>query len=301
MSGGALARQPHFSSVAFVIALLSVTAPLVFAQTRERVAYVSVIDSKTQQPVKELTPEGVIVREDGTRREVLRVAPAQSPMTIAVVVDNSQAASPTIPDLRQALTAFFKTIDGLGPTGLFTVADRPTILQEYTSSTSDLVAAANRLFHAPNSGATLLDTIADVSKGLQRRETDRAAIVVVSGENIEYGNLHYTDVLQRLRESESMLYTIVLVNPNGSVATDEGRNRATVLDRGPRESGGMRIDVLTSMSFESQLKVFGEMLKHQFRVTYARPESLIRPERFQITAAKPGLEAYGAPARRQDK
>ena len=47
-----------------------------------------------------------------------------------------------------------------------------------------------------------------------------------------------------------MLHTIVLVNPNGSMSTDEARNRATVLDRGPRESGGMRIDVLTSMSFE---------------------------------------------------
>jgi hypothetical protein len=301
MSGGALAHQQRFLVLALLIALQGAAHPLVAAQARERVAYVSVIDSKTQQPVRDLTADSVIVREDGTRREVLRVSPAQSPMSIAVIVDNSQAAMPTIPDLRQALTAFFKTIEGLGPTAVFTVADRPTILQEYTSATGDLLNAAGRLFHAPSSGATLLDTIADVSKGLLRRESDRAAIVIVTGENVEYGNLHYADVLQRIRESGAMLYALVLVNPNGSVATDEGRNRATVLDRGPRESGGMRIDVLTSMSFESQLKVFGEMLKTQFRVTYSRPESLIRPERFQITAAKPGLEAYGAPARRQDK
>ena len=97
-----------------------------------------------------------------------------------------------------------------------------------------------------------------------------------------------------------MMYAVVLVNPRGSTATDEARNRATVLDRGPRESGGMRIDVLTSMAFEPQLKVFGEMLKTQVRAVYGRPESLIPPERVQITAAKPGLEAYGAPARRQD-
>ena len=85
----------------------------------------------------------------------------------------------------------------------------------------------------------------------------------------------------------------------GRSSTDEARNRATVLDRGPRESGGMRIDVLTSMSFEAQLKVFGEMLKSQYRVTYGRPESLIPPERIQVSSAKPGLEAYGAPARGQ--
>jgi hypothetical protein len=271
------------------------------SQARERVAYVSVIDAKTLRPVADLTPEAFIVREDGTRREVLRAAPASSPMPLAVIVDNSQAAAPTIPDLRKALVAFLNTVDGIGPIALFTVADRPTIAQEYTTSSNELLEAANRIFHSPNSGATLLDTIADVSKGLMRRESDRAAIVIVTGEHIEYGNLHYIDVLNRVRESGAMMYTIVLVNPKGSMSSDEARNRATVLDRGPRESGGMRIDVLTSMSFEAQLKVFGEMLKSQYRVIYSRPESLIQPERFQVSAAKPGLEAYGAPARGQEK
>ena len=98
-----------------------------------------------------------------------------------------------------------------------------------------------------------------------------------------------------------MMYVVVLVNPKGALNTDEARNRATVLDRGPRESGGLRIDVLTSMSYEPQLRVFGQMLKSQYRITYSRPESLIPPERFQVSSAKPGLEAYGAPARGQEK
>jgi hypothetical protein len=270
------------------------------AQSRERVAYVSVIDAKARTPVTEVTPEMVAVREDGTRREVLRVSPATSPMPVAIVVDNSQAMAPAIADLRKALAAFIDTIAGIGPVAIFTVADRPTVLQEYTTSEADLTAAAARLFHAPQSGATLLDTLSDVSRGLAKRDADRAAIVVVTGEHTEYGNLHYTSVLERLRDSGAMLYSVVVVNPSGSTATDEARNRATVLDRGPRESGGMRIDVLTSMAIEAQLRVFGEMLKAQQRVTYARPEALIQPERVQITAGRPGLEAYGAPARRQD-
>jgi VWFA-related protein len=270
-------------------------------QARERVAYVSVIDAKTQQPVHDLGPDAFVIREDGNRREVLRVSRATSPITIAIIVDNSQAAQPTIPDLRKALATFIKTVEGLDPTALFTVADRPTVLQEYTTSTSTLLDAANRLFHAPNSGATLLDAISEVSRGLARRESDRAAIVIVSGENIEYSNLHYVDVLDRVRESGAMMYVTVLVNPRGSTATDEARNRATVLDRGPRESGGMRTDVMTSMAFDAQLRVFGEMLKSQYRVIYSRPESLIGPERFQVSAARPGLEAYGAPARGQEK
>jgi hypothetical protein len=269
------------------------------AQPRERVAYVSVVEAKTLAPVRDVGPDAIAILEDGARREVVTVTAATSPMPVAVIVDNSQAAAATIPDLRKALTTFLNTIDGVGPVAIFTVADRPTILQEYTTSQQDLLDAAGRLFHGPSSGATLLDTISDVARGLAKRESDRAAIVVVTGENVEFSNLQYRDVLERLADSGAMMHAIVLVNPAGSTATDEARNRATVLDRGPRESGGLRIDVLTSMSFESRLKVFGEMLTSQYRVTYARPDSLIPPEKVQISAAKPGLEAYGAPARGQ--
>jgi hypothetical protein len=285
--------------VAFVVAVVSLVS--VAAQTRERVAYVSVIDSKTFAPVTDATPDVVAIREDGTRREILRMTRASTPMPVAIVVDNSQAMSPAIADLRRALNTFVKTIDGVGPIGIFTVADRPTVFQEYTTTPATLLDATSRLFHQPGSGATLLDTLSDVSRGLSKRESDRAAIVVVTGEYTEYGNLHYTNVLDRLHDSEAMMYAIVLVNPSGSTATDEARNRATVLDRGPRESGGMRTDVLTSMAIEAQLKVIGEMLKSQYRVTYARPESLIQPERVQVSAAKPGFEVYGAPARGQGK
>jgi VWFA-related protein len=292
----ARARLPGFAALAVLVTLgLSAAA----VQTRERVAYVSVIDSETFAPIRDATPDAIAIREDGTRREIIRIAPATTPMPLAVVVDNSQAMAPAISDLRKALATFLKSVEGIGPIAIFTVGDRPTVLQQYTTAQNELVDAAGRLFHAPNSGATLLDALVDVSKGIAKRESDRAAIVVVTGENTEYSNLHYQNVLDALRDSETMMYAIVLVNPNGSVASDEARNRATVLDRGPRESGGMRIDVLTSMSFEPQLKVFGDMLKSQYRVVYGRPEALIKPERVQVSGAKPGVEAYGAPARGQ--
>ena len=284
-----------------VLAIAVISLVSVAAQTRERVAYVSVIDANTLAPVTEASPEMIAIREDGTRREIIRMARATSPMPIAVVVDNSEAMAPTIADLRRALTTFVKAVDGVGPVGIFTVADRPTVLQQYTTEQAELGQSATRLFHAPDSGATLLDTLADVARGLGKREADRAAMVVITGEHTEFSNLHYSNVLDRLRESGAMMYAVVLVNPNGSTATDEARNRATVLDRGPRESGGMRIDVLTSMAIEPQLKVFGEMLASQYRVTYGRPDTLIKPERVQVSAAKPGLEAYGAPARGQDE
>jgi hypothetical protein len=293
-----LARQAGFTALAFFVSALTLVGSA--AQGRERVAYVSVVHSETLAPVADATADSIVIREDGTEREILRMTRATTPMPIAVIVDNSQAMAPAIADLRKGLATFVKTVEGVGPVGIFTVADRPTMLHEYSSEAAPLLEAVNRLFHNPGSGAMLLDAISDVARGLSKREADRAAIVVVTGEFVEFSNLYYSSVLDRLSDSGAMMYAIVLVNPKGSMATDPARNRSTVLDRGPRESGGTRVDVLASMAFDTQLKAIGEILKNQYRVTYARPESLIPPERIQISAAKPGLEAYGAPARGQD-
>ncbi len=268
-------------------------------QGREWVMYVSVVDPATQQPVRHLGIDAFVVREDGTSREVLRVTPADTPMPVAVVIDNSQAMAPAISDLRRGLTAFLNSIDGIGPVTLVTIADRPTIALGYTTSKQELLETASRVFHGPNSGATLLDAISDVAKGLGRRESDRAAIVAITGEHTDFSHLQYRDVLDHLHASEASLHVVVLVNPAGSYSSDEARNRATVLDRGPRESGGVRMDLLSSMSLESRLKDLAAILKSQYRVVYARPESLIPPEKIEVSSAKQGLEAHGRPARGQ--
>ncbi len=278
------------------IALVALAAVLQ-AQGRERTVYVSVFETTTRAPVTDLRPEDLVVREDNVRREVLRVSKATSPLPVAVLFDNSAPATDTISDLRRSLQAFIKAVDGIGPIALISVADRPTIIQDYTTNQKLLLDAAGRVFAQPQSGATLLDSIVEVSKGLAKREDDRAAIVVITTERVEYSQLYYEQVLDQLRAGGAALHAIVLQNPRGSLDSDEARNRASVLDRGPRESGGVRFDVLTSQAYDGRLTELATILKSQLRVVYGRPESLIPPEKIEVGTTKPGLEAHGAPAR----
>lgn len=271
----------------------------VLAQSAERVLYVSVWDEKTRAPITGLGTDAFAVREDGLAREVLRVTPATSPMSIAIVVDNSQAATPTIADLRRALSAFVKALDGMGPVALISVADRPTILRDYTTDQKQLQDAVGRVFAMPGSGATLLDAVVEVSKGLATRESDRAAMVIITGENREFSNRHYRDVLEELAKGGAQMHALVLNGPGSTSLNDEARNRASVLDLGPKASGGTREDILTSQSFEMKLQELAAILKSQHRVVYARPQTLIPPEKVEVTATKPGQVASGAPARGQ--
>lgn len=269
------------------------------AQTVERVLYVSVWDKATRAPITGLGPDAFNVREDGNRREVLRVTPATSPMSVAIIVDNSQATTPTIADLRKGLSAFVKSLDGIGPVAIVTVADRPTILRDYTTDQKQLQAAANRVFALPGSGATLLDAIVEVSQGMAKRDTDRTAIVIVTGEHREFSTRHYQDVLEALAKGGAQMHALVLTGPGGSSLSEEARNRASVLDLGPKASGGTREDVLSSQAFAVKLLEMAATLKSQHRVVYGRPTTLIPPEKIEVSATKPGQAASGGPAKGQ--
>ena len=280
-------------------ALALLLSAAVLAQANERVMYVNAWDKNTRAPITGLGVDAFSVREDGRAREVLRVTPASSPMPIAILVDNSQAARDHIADIRKGLTSFVKAMNGVGPIAIIGVADRPTILRDYTTDPKLLLDGVNKVFAMPDSGATLLDAIVETSKGLQRREDDRVAIVILTTENIEFSDRHYKDVLEELARGGASLHAVVLTTPAGSSLDEPARNRAFVLDRGPRDSGGTRIDVLTSQAFEAKLLELAAILKSQHRVVYARPQQLIPPQKIEVAATKANVEMSGGPARGQ--
>jgi hypothetical protein len=272
---------------------------VLLAQANERVAYVNAFDEKTRVPVTGLGVRDFVVREDGAAREVLRVTPADSPMPVAILVDNTQAATNHIADIRKALTSFVKALHGLGPVAIIGIADRPTILRDYTTDQQQLLDGIGRVFAMPGAGATLLDAIVETSRGLQKREEDRAALVILTIENIEFSTRYYKDVLEALQRGGAQMHAVILNTPAGTSLDDPSRNRASVLDEGPKHSGGTRSDVLTSQAFEGQLLELAAILKAQHRVVYARPQTLIPPEKFEVSSVKAGVTASGGPARGQ--
>jgi hypothetical protein len=284
--------------VAASVAAVVCSAALL-AQSNERVAYVSAFDERTRAPITGLGVRDFVVREDGAAREVLRVTPASSPMPVTILVDNTQDATGHIADIRRALASFVKALDGIGPISIIGVADRPTLLRDYTTDQKLLQEGVGKVFAMPGAGATLLDAIVEISRGIQKREEDRAAMVILTTENTEFSTRHYNEVLEALERGGAQLHAVILNTPEGSSLADPVRNRASVLDIGPKKSGGTREDVLTSQAFESKLLELAAILKSQHRVVYARPQTLIPPEKLEITSAKPGVTVSGAAARGQ--
>ncbi len=286
-------------TLALVLALAAVLVPDASAQAggRERTLFVSALDGKGE-PIEGLTPADVIVREDGVRREVLRISRATEPIDIALLVDNSAAAEDAISHMREALSRFVSKMAGNNQIAIVALADRPTILVDYTSDQKALANGIGRLFAMSTSGMTLLDAIVETSRGLARRETPRAAVVPVINDGTEFTNRYYRDVVEALRMATASLHAVT-VGSFSALGDQAGRERAYVLDQGTRDTGGQRVTLLSPMGLNTALDKLARELSSQYKVVYGRPESLIPPEKLEVTSARRGVTVRGTPMRGQ--
>lgn len=283
------------TSIVPLVLAVSLLAPLESTPTsrpqardaRTRNVVVSVVDAKGA-PVSGLAAADFVVREDGVAREVLEAGPATAPMQIALVVDDSQAATQAVQQLREGLTAFIDTLQGKAEIALITIGERPTSLVQYTTDAAALKKAVGRMFSRPGSGAYLTEGLLDVTKGLQKRNATRPVIVAITFDGVEYSNQQYQTVLDQLFASGATLHVLEVGIPPAT-SDDEMRNRNLVIAEGTEQSGGRRDQLLSYMSIPDRLREVADELVSQYVVTYARPETLIPPEKISVGVTRPGL------------
>jgi VWFA-related protein len=216
---------------------------------RERTMYVSAVDRKGE-PVDGLGPADFIIREDGAAREVLRVTRATEPIDIAILVDDSAASDGVIPRVREGLTAFVNAMaKGGNQIAIVGLADRPTILTNYTANTKLLQDGIGLLWPRTQAGSTFMDALFEVARGLERREAPRAVIVPVITDGGDLSNRQYNQVTEQLKRTGAAIHAIT-VGDFGATDDDDLRNRARVLAEDTRTTGGQRVNLLTPSSIQ---------------------------------------------------
>jgi VWFA-related protein len=279
-----------FSAAALALASVAVDGqtPQRASERRTREVYASVLDG-SGKPVTGLTAADFVVREEGVIREVLKAGPATDGLAIALTVDDSQASTQLMQFIRDGLTAFVKRLDGKAQIALSAFGERPTPLVEYTDSAAPLQKGVQRLFAKNGGGAYFLEAMVELSRGIERREAPRKAIVALLAENgPEFSNLYSARVMDALKRSGATLHVLAIGRPSAN-DTDELRNRNTVIADGTSLTGGRRDQVLAESGLTDRMLQLADELTNQYVVSYSRPESLIPPEKIDVSVTKPGL------------
>jgi hypothetical protein len=225
------------------------------------------------------------------------VSPALESIDIALLVDNSAASIKAIPSIREGLRDFVRQMAVGNQIAVVALADRPTIFTDYTSNTERLEQGIGRVFPMSGSGMTLLDAIVEVAAGLRKREAPRAVIVPVITNGAEFTNRYARDVTAAVRQAGAGLHAIVIGNLE--LGTTEERERAFTLDEGARTTGGQHVTLLAETAVRQALLKLARELSSQYKVVYGRPESLIPPEKVEVTSPRNGVTMRGTPARGQ--
>jgi VWFA-related protein len=262
----------------------------------DRGMFVSVVD-KDGAPVAGLTAADFVVREDRLVREVIRAEKTTEPITLALLVDNSQSATPFIADIRLALKSFVKRLAGRNPIAITVFGERPSIFTNYTLDAAALEKGVDRLFPVAGSGSYLLQAVEDVSKGLAKQEYERAVILAVTAGGPEFTERYYQDLIPKLLDTFATFDAMVIA-PRPPDLSDYGqRNREMFIDAAVKATGGARVTLLTSMALNDALERLANELTNQYRITYGRPETLIPPEKIEVDVRRPGLTARGTPVK----
>jgi Ca-activated chloride channel family protein len=280
LSSAAIATDPHQPEQART------------SRSTDRGMFVSVLN-KDGAPVTGLTPAEFVVREDGVAREVFRAERATEPITLTVLVDTSQAARPYIADMRRALQAFVKRMAGKNPMAITVFGERPSVITDYTLDVPALEKGIDRVFSTSGSGSYLLQGVEEICTSLTKRDFDRAVILAITAGGPEFSDRNYEEFVSKLRDSGATFDAMVFTLEPPNLADFGQRNREMFLDAATRATGGDRFSLLSSMALDGALARLADELTSQYRITYGRPESLIPPEKIEVSVRRPGLTARG--------
>ena len=113
---------------------------------------------------------------------------------------------------------------------LIGMADRPTGLENYTTSVATLQRGVQKVFPQPGAGTVFQDSIVDAIKGIRARKNPRRALLVITADGPDFSNVPYQRTLEVLAASGTTLH-VLRISPNGGSMRDEPARDRSVRDR----------------------------------------------------------------------
>jgi VWFA-related protein len=284
-----------FVAVAALVTASSVAPELRAQQRAARDRHVMVsVTGKDDQPVKDLRDDEFTVREDGAVREILSVTRGTTPLQVALLADNSQAAEPLAMEMRVALGAFVQRLLSDSPdseVSLVTVGERPIKQVDYTTSPTVLARGIAQILPKSGAGSFLIQAMIDAARALKKREARRPVIVAFTIEDgPEFSTTDRTLATKVLKETGVSLWTIVLQSRSLAPASGDELERTFIVTQVAKESGGDTRMVGSPQQLQPAFQAVAALLTSQYDVTYARPDRLIPPTRLDVEVKRPGLK-----------
>jgi Ca-activated chloride channel homolog len=166
----------------------------------------SVVDARGRA-VTDLKLEDFELKVDGEPRPVVELSHAETPVSIAVLFDNSASLNATRDFERQAGVRFLKSVvRPVDRAAIYSISTAPELSQTLTNDVDALVRTIES-FGKPLGATALFDTVAAAADYLKPQKTRRVIIIVSDGTDTT-SDLDFDTALARVIADDCQVYAV---------------------------------------------------------------------------------------------
>ncbi len=221
--------------------------------------------------VQDLSREAFEVYEDNVRQPITNFTHDRVPIGLGVLLDISDSMfGKRIQDARAAVDRFlFDLLDPADEFFLIAFNHRPRPMTGWTRDQAEVERALDSL--KPTGGTAIYDAIVESLPLIDRRERDRAAIVVISDGADTASNATLRDLHTALLRTDTFVYAIA-IDPPARRAINTSVN-VQALREITAESGGRTEVVQTSDELRDATARIADELNSQYMIGYVSPHA----------------------------
>jgi len=222
-------------------------------------------------PVVDIRADEVLVENAGNACNVIRVQPGTQAIKIALMVDNSDAASDSLNALRDGLRSFIETMPAPHEVGLFSIGGQVRRLVDFTTDKEELTDSSDGIFVQRNTASKYLDGLLETWDRRFSDEDTWPMFVVVSYDGTEGSSVLERQINQfanELRVRAATVNVVLVMGHGGALQNNvslfltdatggiyEGLTAATALS-----------NVLRTLA--TQISEHYEQVKNRYRVVF---------------------------------
>lgn len=244
------------------------------AAATDQVTLLVTVVASAKAAVTDLTAKDFKVEAAKQPVEVVAAERATGPLSVVVIVENTQppiGAAPRTRELRTSLHSFVNAIragTADSKVGLYTDAGASVPVVDVNASPADLDTAIDQLTPARESPGALIEALAGAAKVLSEVPAPRRAIVTMDFTSPDptarsvIGTIYETVV-----RSHASLWSVSVGGPS----LEETPSRNMILDDLTAATGGERKMIVGASGLETQVKAIANSLLSQYTLQLAVP------------------------------
>jgi VWFA-related protein len=288
--------------ITLTVSLLLTATPAPVRQ-ETRTLRLSVTDAEGRV-IHDLQAQELAILENGVARPVLRLSPDARPLTLALVVDTGTAMAGELRlNLVPALTSFLRRLPEGTRIALWTSGARPTRLVGWTTDSQSVAQALARV--VPEGGNVLIDTIDEAVGALRSAEGRRTALVIVSGNGVEFSSRDEALALQTRERPANIEVDSILIdttpsstsssqNPDNELPGERELRYEKTLGGLSAQTGGVYARLLSAMSVATALGTVGASLADAYLLVYSASPGT-RESKTRVQISRPNARVRFAP------